>query len=105
MTNVQTAETIMQQLGGNKFRVMTGAKEIYAIENGVQFKIGRNESGANRVVITLNGMDTYDMKFQKVSMSRKTYQTTVKDKAESLGNYNDMLAGEFEKITGLYTSL
>lgn len=42
MTNTMIAETILQQLGGNKFVVMTGAKNFVALENGIKFNIGRN---------------------------------------------------------------
>ena len=59
------ANTIYQQLGGRRFTVMTGARNMVAIKNGLRFDIGRNGSQANRVEITLRGDDTYDMRFIK----------------------------------------
>ena len=34
------AKTILEQLGGNKFRVMTGAKNLMGFENGLVMKLG-----------------------------------------------------------------
>ena len=62
---MSVAKTILEQLGGNKFRMMTGAKNFVGYENGVSMKIGRNSSNSNYLKITLNSMDTYDMKFCK----------------------------------------
>lgn len=59
----QLAQTILSQLGGNRFVVMTGAKQLVSIDNGLRFKIGRNASKANMVKVLLNGDDTYTMQF------------------------------------------
>lgn len=48
-----TAQTILNQLGGNRFVAMTGAKNFVALENGIKFNIGKNASKANTVKITV----------------------------------------------------
>ena len=63
-TDMTVAKTILEQLGGNKFRVMTGAKNFGARDNSLSMRIGRNSSNTNYLKITLNSMDTYDKKFR-----------------------------------------
>jgi len=94
MDKRQAAETL-KQLGGNKFIMMTGAKNFAFGSNGLSFKIGRNAKAVNYVVIDLNGKDLYDMKFQK--------GTRVLKKANDV--YGDQLQKIFTKYTGMYTSL
>ena len=60
MSNLKVAETILEQLGGNHFRMMTGAKHLAGDENSLSMRIGRNSSNSNYLKITLNSMDTYD---------------------------------------------
>lgn len=109
------ANVILQQLGGNKFIAMTGAKNLLALENGIRFTIGRNASKANRVEITLNGLDLYDIKFIKhtpykikVDYNKGTVKET-QEKSVVLKEYNDiycdMLQELFTEFTGLYTHL
>jgi hypothetical protein len=92
------AKTILEQLGGNRFMVMTGARQLTAFNNGLAFKIGRNSSQANYVKIELTGMDLYDMTFSRVGK-----EIVVLHRDEGL--YNDMLQDRFTKFTGMYTSL
>jgi hypothetical protein len=104
--NQQIANTILQQMGGmNKIRVMTGAKDFIAIDRGVQFAIGKNAAGINKVIIRLADADLYDVEFGTIRMNRKTFESTwtVKDKTE--GAYADMLKPLFERATGMYLSL
>ena len=97
---MEIAEEILRQLGGNKFCVMTGAKNFGGGENYLSMKIGRNSSNSNHLTITLNSMDLYDMKFFKFSKDGRT--SSVK---EYKGLYNDMLRDQFTAHTGMYTSL
>lgn len=97
--NLNTAQTILSQLGGNRFAAMTGAKNFVAIDDGLTFKIGRNAKSVSHVTITLNGLDLYDVKFIRC---RGTKITTV---AEFDNVYADTLRIVFESATGLYTSL
>lgn len=101
---MEIANTIIAQLG-NKALVMIGAKNILAEKNGVRFKIGRNSKSVNMIKITLNSMDTYDIKFLRTSMSKKTFEYKETIKAEDNGIYCDMLHNSIEQNTGLYTSL
>jgi len=96
----QTASTILQQLGGNQFIAMTGAKNFTCDEQGGFIcKIGRNSSKANYLKVKLNGLDLYDVEFVRATV--KAYE--VIDAAENV--YNDQLRGVFERVTGLRTSL
>ena len=99
-TDMTVAKTILEQLGGNKFRMMTGAKNFGARDNSLSMRIGRNSSNSNYLKITLNSMDTYDMKFCK--LTRKFEEKSV---TEYNNNYNDMLTDQFTAHTGMYTSL
>lgn len=94
------AQTILQQLGGNRFIAMTGAKSLVDTGNGLQMKLPRGASrGINCVVVTLNGSDLYDVQYLKV---RGLNCTQV---AQSNDVYAESLRMDFEASTGLYTSL
>ena len=97
---MSVAKTILEQLGGNKFRMMTGAKNFMGFSNGLVMKIGRNSSNSNYLKITLNSMDLYDMKFCK--LTRKFEEKSVTEYSDV---YNDMLTDVFTKHTGMYTKL
>lgn len=113
MNNREIAVTILQQLGGNRFVAFTGAKDFTTIKNGLQFKIGRNASKANRIEITLNGADLYDMKFIKYRPfsvkvdHRKGEVKTIEEKSETVKEWNDVYCDQlqdlFTETTGLYT--
>ena len=103
--NKEIAGEILRQLGGNKFIVMTGAKNLAYDESNLTFKIGRNSKSINYVEIKLNGSDLYDMTFSRVSFSRKTGEVKNKIISTAKGIYNDMLQGCFTEATGLYTRL
>ncbi len=102
---VEIAKTIMDQFGGNMFKMMTGAKEMYALKEtetqagGVQFKIGKNSKGINKVVVRLTWMDTYEVDFCKVRAG------VTKTVVEAKEVYCDYLRPLFEDATGMYTSL
>ena len=99
-TNMQIAQTILNQLGGNKFIAMTGSKNFGAGENYLSMNLTRNKIKAQYLTITLNSMDTYDMCFFSVD---KQFNRTVKASIE--GVYCDMLQDIFTQHTGLYTHL
>lgn len=93
------AQTILQQLGGRHFAMMTGSKNFIAGKNSLSFKLARNPSKANYCRITLNGLDLYDMEFIKIF--KGDMKTIIKE--ESI--YDNMLQPLFTKTTKLYTSL
>ena len=94
------ANEIYRQLGGNRFRVMTGAKNMVSLENGIAMKIGRNKTNANYMEIVLNELDLYDITFAKVTKMGEMKSMKGYDNV-----YNDMLVSIFELHTGMYTSL
>lgn len=93
------AQTILQQLGGNRFITMTGAKSFVNGHSYLQFRIPRNASKGNVVVIALNKNDLYDVSFKRI----RNYQV------ETMLERNDVsveqLREMFENVTGLKTSL
>ena len=105
------AKTIYEQLGGNEFAYVTGAKKFIGNDNWLSFRIGRNGSKANYVKITLSPMDTYTVEFMRISMPRfnsKTlsfseYKETLIAKREDV--YCDQLQDVFTEITGLVTRM
>lgn len=105
----EIAQTIYQQLGGAKFGIMVGAKNLGFIrtDEGVAFvcKFMKNKSGmTNLKVIYDYGKDLYNMVFYSVRFSKKTFETTTKEKRFD-GIFCDQLTEIFENFTGLYTSL
>ena len=97
---MSVANEIYRQLGGNKFAVMTGAKNFIDLENGIRMKIGRNKTNHNWMEVTLNSLDLYDVAFAKLTKfgERKSLK-------EYKNVYNDSLVELFERHTGMYTKL
>jgi len=93
------AKTILQQLGGNKFTAMTGARNLVDGGKYLAFKLGRAKDSINYVKITLTSMDLYDMEFGMIRAGKYTVKKKVK------GVYNDQLQQTFTETTGLYTKL
>lgn len=105
MDSQSIAKTILQQLGGRKFITMTGSSNF---GGGIDEKsnpylimrLKRNKSDARYLSITLNAMDTYDMKFMKLD-----HNDSIKIVSEHNDIYCDMLQDVFTEVTGLYTHL
>ena len=92
----EIAKTILQQLGGNKFIAMTGAKNLGFTDKGLQMQIGRNSKGVTHVIIELDrGKDLYNIEFVQV---RKFKRKTIK---KLKGIYADQLGEIFTRYTGL----
>jgi translation initiation factor IF-1 len=98
---MEIAKTIIQQLGGNRFSIMTGAKDIFAHEDGVSFKIPGTitKNHINYVRVSLDPSDTYTVEFWKY---RKMRGEKI---AEHSMVYDDMLQTIFTAETGLDTHL
>lgn len=94
------ANEILMQLGGNKFLMMTGAKNLCFDEKtkSINFKIMRNSFKVTHVKIELTVFDTYTMTFFNCGKELKIIKTVN-------GVYNDMLQSVFTANTGLYTFL
>lgn len=101
-----TAGIILQQLGGNRFRVMTGAKH-FTVRNaklgGLFFRLpgkaGYAKDGINAVEIVLDYNDTYTVEFMRIRGQRISVVHVLDDV------YCDNLQEIFTKYTGLYTRL
>jgi len=98
---LEVANTILQQLGGNRFIVMTGAKQFVAIERGLMFALPARlaKLGINKVRIELDPSDTYTMTTLKVN-ARQGSAVNVQQES---GVYCDKLEQVFEELTGVYT--
>lgn len=92
---------VLQQLGGNRFIAMTGAKDFVkdSKKRKIAFKVGRNSKNINYVEVQLNGKDLYDMRFYNV---RKFTPRLVSSASDV---YFDQLQSTFTYHTGLETHL
>jgi hypothetical protein len=98
---METANTILQQLGGNRFLAMTGAKNLIGGERMLQFdmssRLTRDKS--NKMRITLSDLDLYTVETYRV----RGLNCDVKSSVD--GVYADQLRKVFTSVTGLDTSL
>lgn len=99
MADQTVALEILRQLGGNRFKVMTGAESFSSGEKMLSFRLKSNPKKIKGVRITLDPSDTYTMEF----LSIRNMEVKTVSKAE--GIYCDMLQETFTDHTGLYTSL
>jgi hypothetical protein len=101
--NGQPANTILEQLGGNRFIAMTGAREFLELGNGLSFQLpgggGRIKQGINNVQIIVAENDTYKMYFsRRRGLTFKNIHTF-----ENI--YWDQLQEIFTQATGVATSM
>lgn len=99
-------DEIYRQLGGGKFKVMTGANTFGGSpeqRGQLSFRLPKAKNGINTVYITLTAADTYDIEFCRVSHRMGVFKKVVKEACE--GIYNDQLQEVFTRVTGLYTRL
>lgn len=96
---MNVAKTILQQLGGNRFIAMTGAKHFIAHHNALTFRIPK-ANGINVIKIELSPLlDTYIMTFSRIHGMKLT-------EVAKLDNiYHDQLQTIFTEQTGLATHL
>lgn len=98
-TDMTIAKTILEQLGGNKFIAMTGAKGFTASDRALTFRLpgagGFCKDGINAVRVTLNQYDTYDVEFMRIRGTKVTPVHTDN------GIYNDQFEAVFAAATGL----
>lgn len=109
---MSVAETILQQLGGQRFTAMTGSKNYLADGNSLRMTLAKNRSKANRLTITLDeATDTYRMRFYKYTagrLNKKNFEWVpdkVVEVAEFDNVYCDMLQELFTQVTWMYTRL
>lgn len=107
--NKRVAKTILDQLGGARFVIMTGAKDFTAGKDGLgsltmrlppcDFKKKIGGKAITHVRVTLTPADVY--KVEALNATRKACTTLVT--ADDV--YCDMLQNTFFEITGLMTRL
>lgn len=96
MNNVQTATTILNQLGGKRFIAFTGSTNFVATKSGIIMKLCRNRSKATHLKIELNGLDLYDVNFIKAGKE-------LQDVRSFSNVYSDQLEEIFCETTGFWT--
>jgi hypothetical protein len=93
------AQTILNQLGGRHFALMTGSKNFVAGKDSLTFRVGRNPKNINLVKITLTPSDMYDVEFIKAR------GVNIKVAAKDEEIFVEDLKDSFFEGTGLYASL
>jgi hypothetical protein len=101
--NQEIATTILQQLGGNRFLVITGSKSPTAIVNGLTLRLAKNKTRANVLKIVLTPADDYEIEFKYLAFGKGGVTEKVVRNFD--GIQFDQLQDIFEEVTGLYTSL
>lgn len=101
--NQEIAATILEQLGGRRFLVITGSKQPVAIENGLSLRLAKNKTNANILTIKLTPADLYDVEFKYLAVGKNGVTDKTIEKSE--GIYAEQLQDIFERVTGLYTTL
>jgi len=101
------AQTILDQLGGNKFIAMTGAKNLLGGKNSLSMRIGRNRSKANYLSVTLNGLDLYDMEFRYVTTEKININTgkITGGKNEVVKEHKDLMFDQLQEFFTLATGM
>ena len=102
--NEEIISTMLAQLGGRRFSMMTGSKPQYKDATAknplVAFKLIRNQSKATHMKLSYNSaMDLYDMEFVRV------HGPNMKTVELKEGLYDNMLQAVFTQVTGLDTRL
>ncbi len=103
MTDMTVSKTILEQLGGHKFTVMTGATHFTGSANALSFKLpgcgGFTRGGINKVTVRLNALDTYDVEFLRLRAGKSAVV------AYKEGVYAEDLQATFTRETGLQVSM
>jgi hypothetical protein len=101
MSNV--AQTILAQLGGNRFLAMTGAKDLVGGSDMLRLRLPRGaaKGGITHVGVRLDGNDEYMIEAGKYNAKRlEVVPVTRADGVQAAE-----LRAAFTTITGLDTSL
>ena len=104
-TRKEIADTILAQLGGRQFKVMTGAKDFTFGERGeLTFGLPARfaKDGINKVRVTLTDADDYTLEFFRINMRAKEMVKTI---ATEEGVFVDTLRATFTRVTGLDCTL
>jgi len=102
------ARTILDQLGGNRFVMLTGCNSFVGDKDTLRMSIPRNYSKANRLWITLNEKDLYDMRFFRfrrghINRNGEFIPEKIDEEKVYSDIYFDQLQEVFTRHTHLYT--
>ena len=102
----EIAANILIQLGGRRFKMMTGAKNFLYGDGDLRMDLRSNKAKVNRLLITYDqGSDTYTMYFYRGVLCRKTFDYKVTREQTFEDVYSDQLQSIFTSVTGMYTKL
>lgn len=95
------AATILDQLGARRFMMMTGAREVVALPQGLQFRLPATfgVGGVNMIRVELAADDTYSV------IAGRWARLDFKEKGRESGLYAEDLQRAFTRLTGLDTHL
>lgn len=101
MATLAVAQTILSQLGGKKFLVMTGAKSLYGGPDMLQFSLPASLTTGhiNKCRISLNALDLYDIECWRI------VKFEIKAQVRENNIYAEDLQRIFTAMTGLDTHL
>lgn len=100
-TDMTVASTIAQQIGHRAF-VMMGTRYKLGDERSLAFDV-RGSRTVNKIRVTLNVRNLYDLTFWKVRRVNGDFRVSVVEEVEDI--YFDALRQVIERVTGLRLSL
>ena len=98
--NDTVARTIYSQLGGNRFTTFTGSKIVKFTDYSLTITLTKNKTNANRMTITLNGKDLYDIdlfRYEKPHL-RKSDFAYVPEKVKVIAHHEDIFCDQLEEL-------
>lgn len=101
MTDMTVPTTILQQLGGNRFKVMTGASSFAGDETMLSFRLParmtKHRAWGMRIVLQPNDLYLLEL------LTMKDFEVKTVDRREDV--FVENLQETFTDMTGLDTSL
>lgn len=108
-TDMTVANTILAQLGGNRFTTMTGARNLVGGESMLQFQLprgfaqGGDTAGIKSVRITLKDDDSYTVEF--FGAMKKCPQTKARVIPNLKATVEDVYAENLRAVLTRHTGL
>lgn len=104
-SDMTVAKEIYNQLGGMRFLVMTGAKNLVGGDRFLSFKVPGNmtKKGINVIKVTLDSDDTYTVEFKRLRSRGASIGLIEIDRIS--GVYNENLISVISSVTGLALSI
>lgn len=101
MTDMTVSKTILEQLGGNRFIAMTGAKEFVGDEDRLIFRVPATmvRGRGSHVEVVLNAVDLYDVRLIRI----RQLEPKIIDARENI--FASDLQKVFTEMTGLDTRM